>query len=96
MRVAGEWKSGITRDLPLPSVTGSLSQGASGRATQGASRLCVTAPDDAMEGGDMSPVGGPAGLGEAQPDPLPGVANGAAPCETQVMAWPVAALERPG
>src|SRR6185437_13901636 len=35
-------------------------------------------PDDPVQGGDVAPVGRPAGAGEAQPDPLPRVADGAA------------------
>ena len=35
-------------------------------------------PDDLAQGGDMAPVGGSPGFGEAEPDPLAGVAHGTA------------------
>src|ERR1700676_900009 len=35
-------------------------------------------PDNAVQGGNMASVGGSPGPGEAEPDPLPGVAHGAA------------------
>ena len=43
--------------------------------------LRVSAADDAVQGGDVAAVGGPAGRGEAEPDPLPGIAHGAALCD---------------
>jgi hypothetical protein len=52
----------------------------------GQARLCqaltprvlrVSAPDNALQSGNMASVGGSPGLGEAKPDPLPGVAYGA-------------------
>ncbi len=38
--------------------------------------LRVGAPDDPVQGGDMVSVGGSPGIGEAEPDPLPCVADG--------------------
>src|SRR5206468_600551 len=40
--------------------------------------LVLGAADDPVEGGDVAPVGRPAGVCEAEPDPLPRVADGAA------------------
>lgn len=40
--------------------------------------LRVGAADYAVQGGDVALVGGAAGQGEAEPDPLAGVAHGAA------------------
>jgi SAM-dependent methyltransferase len=40
--------------------------------------LLCSAADDAVQGGDVALVGGSPGLGEAEPESLPGVAHGAA------------------
>src|SRR5581483_9952977 len=64
-----------------PTGSGNAPAGLAGQRqaiTAGPLRLRVGAADDAVQGGDVASVGGPAGRGEAEPDPLPGVADGAA------------------
>jgi hypothetical protein len=76
----------VTRDFTYPGVTFTGGTGVLCRAwltanpptPEPGSWLRVVASDDAVQGGDVASVGGPAGRGEAQPDPLASVAHRAA------------------